>query len=160
MVEPNDPRVYFAAERTLLAWLRTSLAVMGFGFVVARFGVFLRVARGENPAIAGGTSLIGLGLMLLGTMVTVAACIQHMRFIKQLEASERPRGHWMSLSVLFGLTLGLLGLVLSLYLAMESSEEAFPGGRAGPEKAAMRAVSYSYSVPEPSGAGSSGVGEP
>ena len=37
-----DPRIYFAAERTLLAWVRTGLALMGFGFVVARFGLFLR----------------------------------------------------------------------------------------------------------------------
>ena len=37
-----DPRVYFAAQRTFLAWIRTGLALMGFGFVVARFGLFLR----------------------------------------------------------------------------------------------------------------------
>ena len=40
--QPDDPRVRFAAERTLLAWMRTGLALMGFGFVVARFGLFLR----------------------------------------------------------------------------------------------------------------------
>src|SRR5258708_15483926 len=38
----KDPRIYFAAERTFLAWIRTGLALMGFGFVVARFGLFLR----------------------------------------------------------------------------------------------------------------------
>ncbi|HAB15828.1 MAG TPA: hypothetical protein DCE44_05190, partial [Verrucomicrobiales bacterium] len=38
-----DPRVFFAAERTLLAWIRTGLTIMGFGFVVARFGLFLRL---------------------------------------------------------------------------------------------------------------------
>ena len=41
-VQPeSDPRVFFAAERTFLAWIRTGLALMGFGFVVARFGLFL-----------------------------------------------------------------------------------------------------------------------
>ncbi len=39
---PIDPRIYMAAERTFLAWIRTGIAFMGFGFVVARFGLFLR----------------------------------------------------------------------------------------------------------------------
>src|SRR5262249_20443151 len=39
---PEDPRVRFAAERTLLAWIRTGLALMGFGFVLARFSFLLR----------------------------------------------------------------------------------------------------------------------
>lgn len=38
----EDPRVRLAGERTLLAWIRTGLAMMGFGFVIARFGLFLR----------------------------------------------------------------------------------------------------------------------
>ena len=42
----DDPRVLFAAERTLLAWVRTSVTLMGLGFAVARFGVFLAVLRG------------------------------------------------------------------------------------------------------------------
>ena len=43
-----DPRVYFAAERTLLAWIRTGMTIMAFGFVVARFGLFLRLLRAEE----------------------------------------------------------------------------------------------------------------
>ena len=38
----TDPRVRFAAERTLIAWIRTGLSMMGFGFVVARFALFLK----------------------------------------------------------------------------------------------------------------------
>ena len=71
--EPEDPRVRFAGERTLLAWIRTGLAMMGFGFVVARFGLFLReIAAGENirPIVSTGISLwIGLGLVTLGVIV-------------------------------------------------------------------------------------------
>lgn len=43
MSDLNDPRVFFAAERTLLAWNRTSLTLMAFGFVVERFGLFLHM---------------------------------------------------------------------------------------------------------------------
>jgi uncharacterized membrane protein YidH (DUF202 family) len=46
-----DPRVYFAAERTLLAWVRTGIAIMAFGFVVARFGLFLRLLRAQAGAV-------------------------------------------------------------------------------------------------------------
>jgi putative membrane protein len=48
-----DPRIYMAAERTFLAWIRTGIAFMGFGFVVARFGLFLReIAVSNNVAAA------------------------------------------------------------------------------------------------------------
>ncbi len=45
----QDPRVYFAAERTFLAWIRTGLGLMGGGFAVARFGLFLRQLHGIAP---------------------------------------------------------------------------------------------------------------
>ena len=45
----QDPRVYFAAERTFLAWIRTGLGLMGVGFAVSRFGLFLReLSAGAN----------------------------------------------------------------------------------------------------------------
>ena len=38
----DDPRIYLAAERTFLAWIRTSVSLMGFGFLIARFALFIR----------------------------------------------------------------------------------------------------------------------
>ncbi len=64
MTSEPDPRVFFAAERTFLAWIRTGLALMGFGFVVARFGLFLReiaAMQGGPPPPAGVSRWLGSG---------------------------------------------------------------------------------------------------
>jgi putative membrane protein len=85
--QPEDPRVRFAAERTVLAWMRTGLALMGFGFVVARFGLFLReIATVGNVAVhqrsTGWSLWIGTGLIVLGVIVSLAAATEYYRFIR------------------------------------------------------------------------------
>src|ERR1700719_3488740 len=79
----EDPRVRFAAERTLLAWVRTGVALMGFGFVVARFGLFLReLSAGrhtETPHSTGPSLWIGTALVTLGVVMTLLAASQHWR---------------------------------------------------------------------------------
>ena len=73
MTSEPDPRVFFAAERTFLAWIRTGLALMGFGFVVARFGLFLReiaAMQGGPPPPAGLSRWFGIGLIALGVLLT------------------------------------------------------------------------------------------
>jgi putative membrane protein len=124
MSEPNDPRVYFAAERTLLAWLRTGIAMIGLGFVVARFGLFLHViSRSPETASHLGSTVIGVILVVLGAASVALASWQHLRFCRGLSHAERPVRYWGSLSVIFGITLSVAGLVLAAYIALRSGLE-------------------------------------
>src|SRR5689334_21524726 len=101
--EAADPRIYLAAERTLLAWIRTGLALMGFGFVVARFGLFLReLAEGHTPEPVhrtGYSRWIGTGRVILGVFVTVGAAVVYVKTIDRLDRGETLRFRKLSLSV-------------------------------------------------------------
>ena len=118
--DPLDPRVYFAAERTLLAWVRTGLAMMGFGFVVARFGLFLRelaAVRDVSPQHGSGLSLwVGTTLVILGVAVNVAAAVKHWRTVRRLERGQPLRFTPWSLGMVVASLLGLLGLLTATYL--------------------------------------------
>ena len=91
----DDPRVFFAAERTLLAWQRTAIALIGLGFVIERFGLFLRFVNAGHPAMGNRSlSLIAAVLSLLcGAFVAIISTVQYRRFIRELSAPEVPRGH-------------------------------------------------------------------
>jgi putative membrane protein len=116
----TDPRVHFAAERTLLAWVRTGLAMMGFGFVVARFGLFLRELaseRGGSPPEHTAFSLwIGTALVLFGVIVNIAAAANHWRTLRMLNLDQPIRFRPLSLGAVVALVLGLLGLLVAFYL--------------------------------------------
>ncbi|MGD0652846.1 MAG: DUF202 domain-containing protein [Thermoguttaceae bacterium] len=117
----EDPRVRFAIERTLLAWVRTGLALMGFGFVVARFGLFLREIESVRQAAPlkapTGLSLwIGTALILLGVIVNLLVSAEHLRLMRQVQ-SEPPYGvrSWL-LGVGVALVLAILGIAMAVYL--------------------------------------------
>lgn len=118
-MEPEyDPRIYFAAERTLLAWLRTGIAVLGLGFLVARFGVFLMMVRGQNvesPHVA--SSLIGISFVLLGASMIAAATWQHLKFSRSLPRHEFPRQYSMTFSLVISGLVATSAVLLAIYLA-------------------------------------------
>lgn len=116
----EDPRVQLAAERTLLAWIRTGLAMMGFGFVVARFGLFLHELSSVEhlpPARYTGWSLsFGTALVLLGVFVNVSAAFGHVRLMNKLRRGEAVLTRSWSFSAVVSLALGALGLAMAGYL--------------------------------------------
>jgi inner membrane protein YidH len=116
----RDPRVYFAAERTFLAWIRTGLALMGFGFVVARFGLFLRelsMQQSQQPGRATGPSLwLGTGLVVVGVIVNISAVVTHIREVKLLRTGAWVAGRTSGPAVALALLLSLAGIGLAAYL--------------------------------------------
>jgi len=111
---------YLAAERTFLAWIRTGIALMGLGFVLARFGLFLQEFNRmdpELPARSYGLSLwIGVTLILLGVAVCFLSTLRHLRMLKQLGAGESLFASSPSLAVGVAAVLILLGLIMAGYL--------------------------------------------
>jgi putative membrane protein len=118
-VTDPDPRVYFAAERTLLAWVRTGVTVIGLGFVVARFGLFLRLINPAHPDLGRleHSSQIGVGLSIGGGTVTALAALQFVAFLRELRPHELPRTRLTTwLSVLLAVVVSAVGAALGIYL--------------------------------------------
>ena len=120
MSDDNDPRVFFAAERTLLAWVRTSLALMGMGFVVARFALFLRLVAHQQVTTPqhGPSDALGVALIVLGALASMLGGWQHQRFTRRLTESQRPRRYWNWFGPFFAYGVGAAGLVLATFLAV------------------------------------------
>jgi inner membrane protein YidH len=120
----DDPRIPLAAERTLLAWVRTGLALMGFGFVVARFGLFLRELAAVRPgpaSVEGPSVWIGAGMVALGAAINVLAAVRHVRLLRALGAGGPYRPAVWSLGIITTLALAALGAALTAYLLLHSA---------------------------------------
>jgi putative membrane protein len=137
---------FLANERTFLAWLRTSIAIIGLGFVVARFSLFLRefgfvisqgpgntnssIEQGSHAAmtsiqdlLASGThspsSLLGLSIVGLGIILIVYALFNYKRAHRIMEQG----GEYVSKhSIIYVASLGLIafGIIVIVYLILVS----------------------------------------
>jgi putative membrane protein len=116
----KDPRVYFAAERTFLAWIRTGIALMGFGFAIARFGLFLRELQATTHTSISyhpwGSPLTGVTLIVLGILVNISASLHHVRTVRQLSAGTWIPGQISQTAVILATFLSILGTGMAIYL--------------------------------------------
>lgn len=111
---------YLAAERTLLAWIRTGLAMMGFGFVVARFGLFLQqinlVEHVSVPPSFGLSLWFGTALIALGCLMNIFAGWHHLKLVRDLDRGRASHSRSSIQAVGVAFILALIGLAMALYL--------------------------------------------
>ena len=120
MSDLNDPRVLFAAERTLLAWNRTSISLMAFGFVVERFGLFLQIIEHEEFRLFQRhiSFYVGVSFILLASFVALYSAWQHKRVLNTIRPVEIPKGYNLAAGIVVNRILGVLGIALSFYLTI------------------------------------------
>lgn len=115
--KPDRAGDHLANERTFLAWVRTSISVIVFGFVVAKFGITLRefLRLGGQTAAEGRMSLlIGIGFMAMGIFMAIVAVYRYRVTLRRLESGEFQPAR--GVVVFLGLVTALFGAILAIYL--------------------------------------------
>jgi len=122
--EPGNRRVHMANERTFLAWIRTSIAIMAFGFVVEKFALFMNQlsallcgggAQSVESAPGSRTSWVGLCVVGLGAVMGVLAFVRYKKTEKQIdEGTYRPS---IVLDTLLILAVASVGVFLVILLS-------------------------------------------
>ena len=118
----QDPRIYFAAERTFLAWIRTGLGLMGVGFAVSRFRLFLRELTAAQAHLPASSSSLprgaGIALVALGVLVNLVATLHHITLTRQLREGTWQAGRISLQAVVLAVILALGGVAMAAYLAL------------------------------------------
>lgn len=114
-----SPRDHLANERTFLAWIRTSIAIMGFGFVVVKFSIFihqlgLTVKTATTSFERGYSAEIGLALIIIGAVLGLCAFFRYRTIEKHLETGRFYPSY--ALSLLTTIFIVAISLLLIIYL--------------------------------------------
>jgi putative membrane protein len=119
-LEPVDPRVRLAAERTMLAWIRTGVTLMAFGFVVARSSVLFRPVHlppgAESNDDATLAIWLGSAMLLLGVATNALAAWEHIKFVGRLKRGEADLVKSVTLAPVLAVLLGVAGLAMVAHL--------------------------------------------
>jgi putative membrane protein len=120
----RNRRVHMANERTFLAWVRTSIGIMAFGFVVERFALFMKqfslllgnagVAVAQSSGPRGYASIFGIILVALGALIGLLSFVRYKKVERQIdEDTYQPS---LILNVLLALSVLSIGFFLIVYL--------------------------------------------
>jgi putative membrane protein len=113
-----------ANERTYLAWIRTAISIMAFGFLIEKFDLFLSYINQAtqntlelqpNPI----TQLIGLGLILVGVLVIFAATLRFFTYKKAIESEQLFPYNVKKTSLILSVLMIILALFLLFYMASQ-----------------------------------------
>jgi len=118
-------RVHMANERTFLSWIRTSIGIMAFGFVVEKFALFVRQISyflGKAglpeahilPPSRGYSSVFGIFLVGLGAVMGVLSYVRYKKIEKEIdEDTYQPS---LILDILLTISILAIGIFLVIYL--------------------------------------------
>jgi putative membrane protein len=113
-----------ANERTYLAWIRTAVAVMAFGFLIEKFDLFVSYigkAIGDEEHFQASLSaeIVGLGLFLVGIIITITATIRFFMFKKAIESNESMSYDVKKTKIFLSILMVALALFLFFYMASQ-----------------------------------------
>lgn len=111
-----DPRVLFAAERTLMAWQRTAIALIAFGFLIERSGILLKLLSNAQTPGHLLTVLVGLVFLALGIFVAIYSAKEYRKVLASIAQADYPPGYTARWGIVINLTVALLGSALALSL--------------------------------------------
>lgn len=125
-LKEHNRRVHMANERTFLAWMRTSIGLMAFGFVVEKFALFVKQityflqkseggAPGQSvPTAPGYSGVLGIMLVAIGLMMVVLAFIRYKKVERQIdEGTYQPS---ILLDIMLAMSVLAIGIFLVIYL--------------------------------------------
>jgi putative membrane protein len=117
-----------ANERTFLAWVRTGIATIGFGFVVEKFNLFIRtieqaapsnVGRLKQAGVSGAFSHYdGLILIVIGMAVIVVSLLRFIRTSRMIDDQQSHSVAGFRAELVLAIVLALIVLTMTLYFAL------------------------------------------